>query len=50
VTLGAYTKGADKDLDEAMTRMPRIEAFLAQSPSEQTGLEATIAALISAVR
>ncbi len=50
VTLGAYTKGADRELDEAMSRMPRIEAFLAQSPSEQTSLEATVAALISAVR
>jgi type III secretion protein N (ATPase) len=50
VTLGAYTKGADKELDEAMSRMPRIEAFLAQSPSEQTSLDATVAALINAVR
>jgi type III secretion protein N (ATPase) len=50
VTLGAYTKGADKELDEAMSRMPRIEAFLAQTPSEQTSLDATVAALINAVR
>src|SRR5580704_3855096 len=28
VTLGAYAKGADKELDEALARMPRIEAFL----------------------
>jgi type III secretion protein N (ATPase) len=50
VTLGAYTKGADKELDEAMSRMPRIEAFLAQTPDEQSPLDATVAALIDAVR
>jgi type III secretion protein N (ATPase) len=50
VTLGAYAKGADKELDEAMSRMPRIEAFLAQTPDEQSPLAATVAALIEAVR
>jgi hypothetical protein len=33
-----------------MSRMRRIEAFLAQSPSEQTSLDATVAARISALR
>ncbi len=28
VTLGAYAKGSDRELDEAIARMPRIEAFL----------------------
>lgn len=50
VTLGAYTKGADKELDEAMARMPRIEAFLAQAPDEPSSLEATVVALIAAVK
>jgi ATP synthase in type III secretion protein N len=50
VTLGAYTKGADKELDEAMSRMGRIEAFLTQSPDEQSPFDATVAALIAAVQ
>jgi type III secretion protein N (ATPase) len=50
VTLGAYTKGSDKELDEAMSRMPRIEAFLAQPSSEASAFDATVAGLVSAVR
>jgi type III secretion protein N (ATPase) len=50
VMLGAYTKGADKDLDEALLRIPRIDAFLAQSASEQTAFATTVAALSGAVR
>src|SRR5579872_4988984 len=30
VTLGAHAKGRDPELDEALARMPRIEAFLRQ--------------------
>jgi type III secretion protein N (ATPase) len=50
VTLGAYAKGTDKELDEAIARMPRIEAFLRQDPTEQTPFDATIAGLQSAIR
>jgi type III secretion protein N (ATPase) len=50
VTLGAYAKGSDRELDEAIARMPRIEAFLRQDPAERTGFEATVSALKSAVR
>jgi flagellar biosynthesis/type III secretory pathway ATPase len=54
VTLGAYAKGSDKDLDEALARMPRIEAFLRQdatpSPSDRTPLGSTVRALADAVK
>jgi len=50
VTLGAYSKGADKELDEALSRMPRIEAFLAQDASVQSAFDATVAGLMGAVR
>jgi flagellar biosynthesis/type III secretory pathway ATPase len=50
VTLGAYAKGTDRDLDEALARMPRIETFLRQDPAERGELAATVAALAAAVR
>ncbi len=50
VTLGAHAKGADAELDEALLRMPRIEAFLRQAPSERSTPGETLAALRSAVQ
>jgi len=50
VTLGAYAKGTDKELDEAIARMPRIEAFLRQDVGERSAFAATVAALVSAVK
>ena len=50
VTLGAYAKGSDAALDEAIARMPRVEAFLRQDASERSPLTATIAGLASAVK
>jgi type III secretion protein N (ATPase) len=50
VTLGAYAKGSDRDLDEAIARMPRIEAFLRQDPAETCTLPETLSALSSAVK
>jgi type III secretion protein N (ATPase) len=49
IALGAYTKGSDKELDEAIARMPEVEAFLRQDPSEHSPLEATVAALAATV-
>ena len=49
VSLGAYTPGKDKELDEALSRMGRIEAFLQQGSAEKSGLAATLAALVQAV-
>ncbi len=45
VALGAYVKGSDKDLDEAILRMPKIEELLGQDPREQVALDETIALL-----
>ena len=50
VTLGAYAKGSDKELDEAIARMPRIEAFLRQDAADTSSFDATVAALAEAVR
>jgi flagellar biosynthesis/type III secretory pathway ATPase len=50
VVLGAYAKGSDKELDEAVARMPRIEAYLGQAPGESSLFEATVAGLADAVR
>ncbi len=50
VALGAYTHGKDKELDDAISHMARIEAFLRQDTGEKSDLTATIAALIQAVR
>ncbi len=49
VTLGAYVKGSDPELDEAIARMPRIERFLRQEATERMALPETLAALRSAV-
>jgi ATP synthase in type III secretion protein N len=49
VTLGAYAKGTDRELDEALARMPGIERFLAQEPHERSPLAETVAALERAV-
>ena len=50
VTLGAYAKGTDKELDEAIARMPRIEAFLRQDAGDSSAMPATVAALAAAVK
>ncbi len=50
VTLGAYVKGSDKELDEAMGRMDAIEKFLRQEPFDRSAFETTVAELAAAVR
>ncbi|WXB20277.1 FliI/YscN family ATPase [Pendulispora albinea] len=49
VTLGAYAKGTDRELDEALLHMPRIEQFLKQDPREKTPFEDTLTRLRRAV-
>ena len=52
MTLGAHAKGRDPELDEALARMPQVEAFLRQdlaAGSERAALADTIAALRSVV-
>ena len=49
VTLGAYAKGSDKALDEAIARMPRIESFLRQDAGDKSPLTTTVSGLLAAV-
>jgi type III secretion protein N (ATPase) len=49
VMLGAYAKGSDRQLDEALARMPKIEQFLAQSPHDRVALDDTVALLTQVV-
>jgi flagellum-specific ATP synthase len=39
IRLGAYKKGTDKDVDEAIFYYPKLEAFLSQRPKEFETLE-----------
>jgi len=50
VTLGAYAKGSDRELDEAIARMPRVEAFLRQDAGDGSALSATVSGLVAAVK
>jgi len=45
VTLGAYAKGSDRELDEALLHMPRIEQFLRQDSKERVPFDETVARL-----
>jgi type III secretion protein N (ATPase) len=50
VALGAYQKGTDLDLDDAIHRMPRIEQFLRQDAADVALFEDTVAMLGQVVR
>lgn len=50
ISLGAYVKGSDRDADEAIQRMPKIERFLAQNADDVTPFDATLKHLSDAVR
>jgi len=50
VTLGAYAKGTDKELDEAILKMPKIEQFLRQDPKDRVAFDDTAAALALAIK
>jgi type III secretion protein N (ATPase) len=50
VALGAYVKGTDRELDEALARMPRIEALLRQDPRDKVVFDETVRTLVEAVR
>ena len=49
VTIGAYERGTDPRLDEALERLPAIERFLCQTPQESAPLAETVAALQAAM-
>ncbi len=42
LTLGAYEKGSDRELDDAIAKMPKIETFLRQEPTERSPIASTI--------
>jgi type III secretion protein N (ATPase) len=50
IALGAYAKGSDPQVDDAMARMPRIEALLRQDARERVPFERAVAMLLEAVR
>ena len=39
IRLGAYRRGSDAKVDEAIEIYPKLETFLAQKPAEKTGLD-----------
>jgi flagellum-specific ATP synthase len=45
IRLGAYRRGADPQVEEAIRHYPALEAFLAQSKTELTTLDESLAAL-----
>ena len=49
IRIGAYLKGTDAELDEAIEKKDIMESFLKQKSNEQTNFEETINSLISIV-
>ena len=45
IRLGAYRRGSDPKVDEAIEVYPKLEEFLAQKPEEKMGLDAAYAQL-----
>jgi len=45
IRIGAYNKGSDAELDRAISVLPRLQAFLRQTPEETAPLDETIARL-----
>ena len=50
VQIGEYKKGADKDADEALARIDKVNAFLKQGLDDKSTFEETLQALAQAVR
>ncbi|REG82930.1 flagellar protein export ATPase FliI [Marinomonas pollencensis] len=49
VAIGAYARGSDPDLDQAIVRMPDIREFLQQGLSESFSIDASLEALVQAM-
>ncbi len=45
IRIGAYNKGTDSELDRAIQALPRMQAFLRQSPDEQAPFADSVARL-----
>lgn len=50
ITLGAYAKGSDPLVDQAIARMPRIETLLGQHADERASFEQAVSLLLAATR
>jgi type III secretion protein N (ATPase) len=50
IALGAYAKGSDPQVDDALARMPRIEAVLRQDARETVPFDRALGLLVDAVR
>lgn len=46
ITVGAYRKGSDPSLDQAIAAMPTIRAFLQQGPNDRIPIEKAVADLL----
>ena len=49
IRLGAYRKGSDPNVDEAIAIYPKIEAFLSQNKDERTSIDEGFAVLADIV-
>ncbi|MBJ7536804.1 flagellar protein export ATPase FliI [Marinomonas transparens] len=49
ISVGAYVRGADADLDQAITQMPEIRDFLQQSLTESYTIDQSLEALVAAM-
>lgn len=49
ISVGAYNKGADADMDQAIELMPAIKSFLQQSLTEKFTIEESLEALVGAM-
>jgi flagellum-specific ATP synthase len=47
IRIGAYQKGGDPALDQAIAALPAIQAFLQQNKNQKTPLEQTVPALLA---
>ena len=50
IRIGAYTKGTDQELDEAMTKKDAMEKFLSQVATTQTLYDETVQTLVTLMR
>jgi flagellum-specific ATP synthase len=46
ISIGAYVRGADAEVDRAVDLMPAINAFLRQQPEDVTGYDDAVAQLL----
>lgn len=49
IQLGAYAKGSDREVDEAIAKIARLESFLRQDPKDKVSFDETVKLLREAV-